>query len=625
MPKREVLKEQFSWYESGLSRTERKRRGHYSTPPVLVEQILDACGYTPEAGLRSIRVLDPACGSGNFLATAARRLLDFSVHQQLAQEELITLLQRNLWGFDPDPIACFLAEMQLRTILGPAQDTRLHIHQADGLTLPWEPCVDLLLTNPPYLAAKNSDLSGYQFAQQRGQADSYLLFLNLAFSIVRPGGWIGLVLPDPLLARTNAVQERRRLLEEFTLHHLWHLSAVFAAHVGAVVLIAQKCPPQQGHQVSWVRERWRDESLKSTGNVTTVDNHCYIVRQSQAKTIPQQLFLRQPSAELRYLLAEVQGTTIERLGAHLAETSASHPWFAPLSKFLSIHRGEELGRDSSLLSRGDSCSPFKDRYLEAVSGAVEDRRGGGGVDVGRGPLWPPAVLAMSPTLPQAGGHKGPLPAPHHSRPYGNDVPLQLPPLESPCGRPAEWLPVLRGGLDIQPFASPRANWWIAREGIKKPLERYQSAKLLVVKSTDRLQATLDMQGHVVLQTLYLLHLQNKDAHEDELYFFLALLNSRLLRRYVYILHTAYKWVQPQIEQHVLARLPIPLVASDRRERIIELSKLLVNACSKGDPVVEWKEQITRMYEELESAIGALYEAALNQSGPYIDKGAKVYG
>ncbi len=596
MPKREVLKEQFSWYESGLSRTERKRRGHYSTPPVLVEQILDACGYTPEADLRSIRVLDPACGSGNFLATAARRLLDYSVHQQLAQEELITLLQRNLWGFDPDPIACFLAEMQLRTILGPAQDTRLHIHQADGLTLPWEPCVDLLLTNPPYLAAKNSDLSGYQFAQQRGQADSYLLFLNLALSIVRPGGWIGLVLPDPLLARTNAVQERRRLLEEFTLHRLWHLSAVFAAHVGAVVLIAQKCPPQQGHQVSWVRERWRDESLKSTGNVTTVDNHCYIVRQSQAKTIPQQLFLRQPSAELRYLLAEVQGTTIERLGAMnwwalcaapTAETPASHPWFAPLSKFLSIHRGEELGRDSSLLGRGDHVTCWINLLPLPQRGCSTDKS----------ITSPPErVLYRSPFA-----------------------------RATPCGHPAEWFPVLRGGLDIQPFASPRANWWIAREGIKKPLERYQSAKLLVVKSTDRLQATLDMQGHVVLQTLYLLHLQNKDAHEDELYFFLALLNSRLLRRYVYILHTAYKWVQPQIEQHVLARLPIPLVASDQRERIIELSKLLVNACSKGDPVVEWKEQITRMYEELESAIGALYEAALNQSGPYIDKGAKVYG
>jgi len=62
------------------------------------------------------------------------------------------------------------------------------------------------------------------------------------------------------------------------------------------------------------------------------------------------------------------------------------------------------------------------RYLEPVSGVVEDRRGGGGADVGRGPSWPSVVLAVSPTLPNAAGHEGPLPAPRHSRPYGNDVP-----------------------------------------------------------------------------------------------------------------------------------------------------------------------------------------------------------
>ena len=73
-----VLEEQVGWYEASLSLQERRSRGHFSTPTILVEHILDACGYhstTPAADLRSIRVLDPACGSGNFLAAAARRLI----------------------------------------------------------------------------------------------------------------------------------------------------------------------------------------------------------------------------------------------------------------------------------------------------------------------------------------------------------------------------------------------------------------------------------------------------------------------------------------------------------------------------------------------------------------------
>src|SRR5438046_3696223 len=287
-----LIEEQFTWYETSLPMLERKKRGHFSTPPLLVEKILDACGYIPDNDLTQVRVLDPACGSGNFLIEATRRLLAFSIRAGLSPKECALLFKRNLWSIDPDPISCFLAEMHLQTILHcgasrPIPFTSLHIHQADSLVLPWEPGVDLFIANPPYLAAKNNDLSGYHFAQQRGQADSYLLFLNLALQVVRPGGWISLVLPDPLLARANAARERARLLEEATLHHLWHLSGVFTAEVGAVVIIAQKCPPQRIHSVSWIRGRWQ-------ANSTFDSQH----------TVQQSLFSRQPGAEFRYLLSQ---------------------------------------------------------------------------------------------------------------------------------------------------------------------------------------------------------------------------------------------------------------------------------------------------------------------------------
>src|SRR5690349_10242027 len=230
-----TVNETVSWYESGLPTHERKLRGHFSTPPLLVEQILDACGYTPAHDLSQIHVLDPACGSGNFLAGAARRLLAFGDSINLTKQRHLALIQRNLWGFDPDPISCLLAEMQLRTILsaeismGKRRIPPLHIHQADGLAFPWEQSqpVDLFLANPPYLAAKNNDLSGYRSIWQHGQVDSYLLFLDLALRIVRPGGWIALVVPDPVLARANATRERHMLLQETTIRHLWHLSGVF--------------------------------------------------------------------------------------------------------------------------------------------------------------------------------------------------------------------------------------------------------------------------------------------------------------------------------------------------------------------------------------------------------------
>src|SRR5579875_1139186 len=177
-----LIQEQFGWYEASLPLVERKKRGHFSTPPLLVEHILDACGYTPEASLAHLRVLDPACGSGNFLVAAAQRLKAFARRVGLSNAESIALLERNLWGFDPDPVSCFLAEMRLRMEMGDVPAS-LHIHQADSLVLSWEPCVDLFIANPPYLAARNTDLSGYRSTHRRGQVDSYLLFLNLALSV----------------------------------------------------------------------------------------------------------------------------------------------------------------------------------------------------------------------------------------------------------------------------------------------------------------------------------------------------------------------------------------------------------------------------------------------------------
>ncbi|GAC1589314.1 MAG: hypothetical protein NVS4B1_33760 [Ktedonobacteraceae bacterium] len=67
-------------------------------------------------------------------------------------------------------------------------------------------------------------------------------------------------------------------------------------------------------------------------------------------------------------------------------------------------------------------------------------------------------------------------------------------------------------------------------------------------------------------------------------------------------------MQPQIEQHVLARLPIPTVVPERQHDIAMRAKQIMLACSDASPVVELKQQL---YEEQERAICALYEYALH--------------
>ena len=493
----------------------------------------------PDQSSATFRVLDPACGSGNFLAAVARRLVAYGKQAHFSQEQLSTWLQQSLWGFDPDPVACLLAEMQVRTILAEhdLSPAFLHVHQADGLAFPWheqQECVDLFLANPPYLASKNNDLSLYQSAGGRGQVDSYLLFLDLALRVVRPEGWVGMVLPDALLARANATRERRLLLHETTIHALWHLSGVFPAYVGAVVLIAQKKAPSPLHVVEWKREKWYKNPKRRTSIKTT------------NTSVSQALLQAQEHSELRYLL----GTNSQSLLARLYEAMRSRDTVSnqtplkPLGTFVTLKRGEELGKGSELVA-------------------------------------------------------------------GN-MPVQT------------YLPLLRGGVDVQPYRTPYANYWLARTSITKPLARYLAPKLLVVKSTGQLQATLDTHGHVVLQTLYLLSVRQKRAktietvhnEQDEqdldlLYYLLALLNSDLLRNYVYVLYTAYKLVQPQIEQHVLASLPIPSLSTLYYTEIVQQAKAMMDACDACDNVIEWKQKKIPLHADLERAILAMYQHALS--------------
>jgi hypothetical protein len=460
-----------AWYEQHhLSQAERRRRGHYSTPPDLVARMLDWVGYDAGADLEHLALLDPSCGGGNFLAAATERLIAYGRALGWPARRILAAVQANLWGLETDPIACALAELRLQALIRPLagkQHLLFHIHQADALALAATPRFQFVVGNPPYLSVRKSHLEAYQHCSPSGgQRDAYLLFLEQACRLVAPGGRLGLVLPDPLLARANAAEARRLLQESFTLRRLLHLEGVFRAEVGTLVLIAERVPPPASVMVPWSRLDWRKAAEKADQQGA-----------QSSDVFAAHIWRQQPRAEIRYLLGLEETRLFERLAREIPAVL--------LGDLVRIGRGEELSR-----------------------GAVE-------------PLQP-------------GAEDGDL------------------------------LPVLRGGRDVLPFRCRYAGVALRRSQIAKPLERYLAPKLLVVKSTARLCAALDEHGYVALQTLYLLHLTSDEVLHDYL---LALLNSRLLRGYLWLHHTAYKLVQPQIEQEALARVPVPLLPLSRQQEI----------------------------------------------------------
>jgi hypothetical protein len=111
-------------FESLMAAPERRRTGAFYTPFTLVERLansgLDTVLATgsadPRELLRSIAVLDPACGSGAFLVflleriTARLRLLGDTRDASTIRREVLT---RSIFGVDLNPTAVWLCELRL--------------------------------------------------------------------------------------------------------------------------------------------------------------------------------------------------------------------------------------------------------------------------------------------------------------------------------------------------------------------------------------------------------------------------------------------------------------------------------------------------------------------------------
>ena len=91
-------------YQNAITPDERKRMGEYYTPPWLAEAMARELIADPARD----RVLDPACGSGAFIAAAARRII--AATEGAPPAERLAALQENIVGIDLHPVAVQLAK-----------------------------------------------------------------------------------------------------------------------------------------------------------------------------------------------------------------------------------------------------------------------------------------------------------------------------------------------------------------------------------------------------------------------------------------------------------------------------------------------------------------------------------
>lgn len=257
-------------FEQSLGKDERHALGAHFTSEADIQRVVIPCIVRPwreriesadsikelgalETALHSYRVLDPACGSGNFLYTAYRELRrlerDISDKRSMLQDrgsrkrtrrqagvgqrQLGFVSATQFFGMDIRPFAVEVAKVTLmlarklaadelddELVVLPLDDLDDNFIADDALKVDW-PAFDVCIGNPPYLGRRRivqergamyADWLRQAFPEVQGVSDYVVYFFRKAHDLLPSGERAGLV-------GTNTVRQgdtRRASLDYIT-------------------------------------------------------------------------------------------------------------------------------------------------------------------------------------------------------------------------------------------------------------------------------------------------------------------------------------------------------------------------------------------------------------------------
>jgi type I restriction enzyme M protein len=202
-------------YEHFLGGVFRGAMGQYFTPRPIVSFMVNFLEPT-----RDDFVIDPACGSGGFLIYTLEKMRK-ELHEKLDPHDALDRWKdfalKQVYGIE---INSQLARVSMMNMII-HQDGHTNIENGDALDNPetWKlqdlkeyfgKKFSLLMTNPPFGASvkerEKAYLANYELGgkiKKRNRQNTEILFIERCLDFLRPGGRMGIVLPDGILTNSS--------------------------------------------------------------------------------------------------------------------------------------------------------------------------------------------------------------------------------------------------------------------------------------------------------------------------------------------------------------------------------------------------------------------------------------
>lgn len=192
-------------YMSLLSVGDRGKNGIFYTPSKIVDQALLSISDISKLD----KILDPDCGSGNFIIKLYNNLKDSGVKEN----DIVS----RLYGYEIDKIAVFLAKINIYKLTSNTKFSEINMYCKDFVLDADSIKFDLIIGNPPWGKKYNKheiELFSNQYNSDFAKSDSFAQLILSSFYQLNTQGQLIFILPSSILNIAKHENIRKEILNK---------------------------------------------------------------------------------------------------------------------------------------------------------------------------------------------------------------------------------------------------------------------------------------------------------------------------------------------------------------------------------------------------------------------------